>query len=162
MRLVIDCVRPPNGGRVNQRCYGSKPHRLVRKSTRPRARLERYVRQCVSVPRIADLAEMICQQSAAWIAAPPRRSDCVSLLSRCYRLVLRDTSGTYSIVQDTISACKNRPPVPTNHTFVWFLSHIGQRIIPLSLTYEMASVAERHARAPAERQAPENALCLRY
>ena len=39
-------------------------HRLVRKSTRPRVRLERYVRQCVGVPRIADLAEMICQQSA--------------------------------------------------------------------------------------------------
>jgi hypothetical protein len=56
--LFIDCVRPANGGRVNQR---SKSHRLVRKSIRPRVRLERYVWQCVGVPRIADLAEMICQ-----------------------------------------------------------------------------------------------------
>jgi hypothetical protein len=46
--------------------------------------LERYVRQCVGVPRIADVAEM---RSAAWTIAPPRRSDCASLLSRCYRLV---------------------------------------------------------------------------
>ena len=49
----------------------------------------------------------------------------------------------------------------TNHTLVWFPSHIRQRTIPLSLTYEMASVAERHARAPAERQA-RSTLCLRY
>jgi hypothetical protein len=39
---------------------------------------------------------------------------------------------------------------------------MGQRIIALSLTYEMASVAEKHARAPAERHAPETRLCLRY
>src|SRR5437868_5738148 len=34
-------------------------------------RLERYVRQCVGVPRIADLAEMIYQQSAAWALRRP-------------------------------------------------------------------------------------------
>jgi hypothetical protein len=45
---------------------------LLRKSTRPRERLERDVRQCVAVPRI--------QQSAAWAAAPGR-SHCTALLS---------------------------------------------------------------------------------
>jgi hypothetical protein len=69
------------GGDLNCRALTPACHRLVRTSTRPRVGLERYVRQSVAIPRIADLAEAIYQQSAAWAAAPPRRSDCTSLLS---------------------------------------------------------------------------------
>jgi hypothetical protein len=51
---------------------------LVRKSTRPRVRLERDVQQCVAVPRIPD---EIHELLATWAVASPQRPDCVPLLS---------------------------------------------------------------------------------
>jgi hypothetical protein len=54
-------------------------HRLVRKSSRPRAGLERDARQRVGVPQIADLAAIeIYELSTTGAAAAPQRSYCTT------------------------------------------------------------------------------------
>jgi hypothetical protein len=54
-------------------------HRPVRKSTRPRVRLEREFQQCAAVSQIADRVAIEIQELlATWAVALPQRPDCTT------------------------------------------------------------------------------------